>query len=79
MSKSTLSQVLATFEENSAPLTMAQIARADLSYVEWLAGNWKWPQGREAAAAVLAHYQAQQPQPEHVEGAAPAEAYEPPF
>jgi uncharacterized protein (DUF3820 family) len=36
----------------------------DLDYLDWLAKEWKWDKGRQAAAAVLAHYQAQQQRPE---------------
>ncbi|MBN1180511.1 MAG: hypothetical protein JXD18_14980 [Anaerolineae bacterium] len=35
--------------------TLRQIAAEDADYLEWLAENWKWEQGRKAAAAVLAH------------------------
>ncbi len=40
--------------------TLGEIAQQDVSYLEWLAENWKWQKGREAAAAVLAYHQAQQ-------------------
>ena len=31
----------------------------DLEYLEWLAKEWKWDKGRQAAAAVLTHYRKQ--------------------